>query len=86
MRGLGADPKLSARLADLGGYAAFLPRSSPVDFGMLIAEGTPEKWAKVVSSGTPTDVRRRPINSINSVREYPPAAVCNESFSMYCSN
>jgi tripartite-type tricarboxylate transporter receptor subunit TctC len=39
-----ADPKLKARLADLGGAA--LP-GSPADFGKLIAEET-EKWAKVI--------------------------------------
>jgi tripartite-type tricarboxylate transporter receptor subunit TctC len=39
-----ADPKLKARLADLG--ATVLP-GSPADFGKLIAEET-EKWAKVI--------------------------------------
>jgi tripartite-type tricarboxylate transporter receptor subunit TctC len=39
-----ADPKLGARLADLGGTALAL---SPADFGKLIADET-EKWAKVV--------------------------------------
>jgi tripartite-type tricarboxylate transporter receptor subunit TctC len=39
-----ADPKLKARLADLG--AAPMPLT-PADFGRLIAEET-EKWAKVV--------------------------------------
>ena len=39
-----ADPKMQARLADLG--ATVLP-SSPSDFGKLIAEET-EKWAKVI--------------------------------------
>ena len=39
-----ADPKLKARLADLGGIAL---RGSPSDFARLIAEET-EKWAKVV--------------------------------------
>jgi tripartite-type tricarboxylate transporter receptor subunit TctC len=39
-----ADPKLRARLADLGGTP--LP-GSPDDFGKLIADET-EKWAKVV--------------------------------------
>ena len=39
-----ADPKMKARLADLGGTA--LP-GSPADFGKLIADET-EKWAKVV--------------------------------------
>src|SRR5215510_790787 len=38
------DPKMKARLADLGGTA--LP-GSPADFGALIAEET-EKWGKVV--------------------------------------
>ena len=37
-----ADPKIKARLADLG----VLP-GSPADFGRLIAEET-EKWGKVV--------------------------------------
>jgi tripartite-type tricarboxylate transporter receptor subunit TctC len=39
-----ADPKLKARLADVGGDVLTL---SPADFGRLIAEET-EKWAKVV--------------------------------------
>jgi tripartite-type tricarboxylate transporter receptor subunit TctC len=39
-----ADPKLKARLADLGGTMLLGP---PADFGKLIAEET-EKWAKVV--------------------------------------
>jgi len=38
------DPKMKARLAELGGVA--LP-GSPADFGKLIAEET-EKWAKVI--------------------------------------
>src|SRR5215471_14970332 len=38
------DPKIKARLADLGGTA--LP-GSPADFGKLIADET-EKWGKVV--------------------------------------
>ena len=39
-----ADPKIKARLADLGGTAL---TGSPADFGKLIAEET-EKWAKVI--------------------------------------
>ncbi len=39
-----ADPKIKARLADLG--ATVLP-GSPADFGKLIAEET-EKWGKVI--------------------------------------
>jgi len=39
-----ADPKIKARLADLGGTVL---AGSPADFGKLIAEET-EKWAKVV--------------------------------------
>jgi tripartite-type tricarboxylate transporter receptor subunit TctC len=39
-----ADPKIKARLADLGGTT--LP-GSPADFGKLIAEET-EKWSKVI--------------------------------------
>jgi tripartite-type tricarboxylate transporter receptor subunit TctC len=39
-----ADPRLKARLADLGGIAL---AGSPADFGKLIAEET-EKWAKVI--------------------------------------
>jgi tripartite-type tricarboxylate transporter receptor subunit TctC len=39
-----ADPKIKARLVDLGGTA--LP-GSPADFGKLVADET-EKWAKVV--------------------------------------
>jgi tripartite-type tricarboxylate transporter receptor subunit TctC len=38
-----SDPKMKARLADLGGTV--FP-GSPADFGKLIAEAT-EKWAKV---------------------------------------
>ena len=38
------DPKMKARLADLGGVA--LPES-PAEFGKLIADET-EKWAKVI--------------------------------------
>jgi tripartite-type tricarboxylate transporter receptor subunit TctC len=39
-----ADPKLKARLADLGGTVLL---GSPADFGKLIAEDT-EKWGKVI--------------------------------------
>ena len=39
-----ADPKIKARLADLGGTPLV---GSPADFGKLIADET-EKWAKVV--------------------------------------
>ena len=39
-----ADPKLQARLADLGGTPLVGP---PADFGKLIAEET-EKWGKVI--------------------------------------
>ena len=39
-----ADPKIKARLADLGGTAL---AGSPADFGKLIADET-EKWAKVI--------------------------------------
>ena len=39
-----ADPKMKARLADLGGTV--LP-GSPADFGKLVVDET-EKWAKVV--------------------------------------
>ena len=39
-----ADPKLKARLADLGGTV--LP-GSPADFGKLIADET-EKWGNVI--------------------------------------
>ena len=40
-----ADPKLNARLADLGGTALV---GSPAEFGKLIAEDI-EKWAKVIN-------------------------------------
>jgi len=47
-----ADPKLKARLADLGGA---MLAGTPADFGKLIAEET-EKWAKVVKfSGARAD-------------------------------
>ena len=39
-----ADPKIKARLADLGGTVLV---GSPGEFGRLIAEET-EKWAKVI--------------------------------------
>jgi len=39
-----ADPKLRARLADLGGTVL---AGSPADFGKFIADET-EKWGKVV--------------------------------------
>jgi tripartite-type tricarboxylate transporter receptor subunit TctC len=39
-----ADPKLKARLAELGGVTI---AGSPADFGKLIADET-EKWGKVV--------------------------------------
>jgi len=39
-----ADPKMKARLAELGGTVL---AGSPADFGRLIAEET-EKWAKVI--------------------------------------
>ena len=40
------DPKIKARLADLGGSALALP---PAAFGRLIADET-EKWGKVIKS------------------------------------
>jgi tripartite-type tricarboxylate transporter receptor subunit TctC len=47
-----ADPKMKARLADLGGTPLL---GSPADFGKLIAEET-EKWGKVVKfSGAKAD-------------------------------
>jgi tripartite-type tricarboxylate transporter receptor subunit TctC len=39
-----ADPKIKARLADLGGTPLV---GSPADFGKLIADDT-EKWARVI--------------------------------------
>ena len=47
-----ADPKLKARLADVGGEVL---AGSPADFGKLIADET-EKWAKAVKfSGAKAD-------------------------------
>jgi tripartite-type tricarboxylate transporter receptor subunit TctC len=43
-----ADPKMKARLADLGGEG--MPMT-PVEFGKLIAEET-EKWAKVIRAAS----------------------------------
>jgi tripartite-type tricarboxylate transporter receptor subunit TctC len=42
-----ADPKVKARLADLGGM---LVPGSPADFGTLVAAET-DKWAKVIKEG-----------------------------------
>jgi tripartite-type tricarboxylate transporter receptor subunit TctC len=42
-----ADPKIKARLAELGGI---LIPGSPADFGKLVAEET-DKWAKVIKTG-----------------------------------
>jgi tripartite-type tricarboxylate transporter receptor subunit TctC len=42
-----ADPKIKARLAELGGM---LIPGSPADFGKLVAEET-DKWAKVIKTG-----------------------------------
>ena len=42
-----ADPKVKARLADLGGM---LVPGSPADFGKLVAAET-DKWAKVIKEG-----------------------------------
>ena len=42
-----ADPKIKARLADLGGTVL---AGSPADFGKLIADET-EKWGKVIKFG-----------------------------------
>jgi tripartite-type tricarboxylate transporter receptor subunit TctC len=43
-----ADPKLNARLADLGGTPIL---GTPADFGKVIAEET-EKWGKVIRSAS----------------------------------
>jgi tripartite-type tricarboxylate transporter receptor subunit TctC len=43
-----ADPKLKARLADLGGTVL---TGSPSDFGQLIADET-EKWGKVIRAAS----------------------------------
>jgi tripartite-type tricarboxylate transporter receptor subunit TctC len=42
-----ADPKIKAKLAELGGM---LISGSPADFGKVVAEET-DKWAKVIKSG-----------------------------------
>ena len=47
-----ADPKIKARLVDLGGTVL---TGSPADFGRLVSDDT-EKWAKVVKfSGAKPD-------------------------------
>jgi tripartite-type tricarboxylate transporter receptor subunit TctC len=43
-----ADPKINARIADLGGTRLVL---SPAAFGKLIADET-EKWGKVIRAAT----------------------------------
>ena len=50
-----ADPKLKARLADLGGTP--FP-GSPADFGKVIADET-EKWGKVSGSQAPAEHKAR---------------------------
>jgi tripartite-type tricarboxylate transporter receptor subunit TctC len=52
-----ADPKLKARLADLGGTMLVGP---PGDFGKLIVEET-EKWAKVVKFSGAKPIRYSPL-------------------------
>ena len=42
-----ADPKMKARLAELGGI--MIP-GTPADFGKLVASET-DKWAKVIKTG-----------------------------------
>ena len=42
-----ADPKVKARLAEIGGM---LTPGTPADFGKLVADET-EKWAKVIKTG-----------------------------------
>jgi len=42
-----ADPRIKARLAELGGI---IISGSPQDFGKVVAEET-EKWAKVIKTG-----------------------------------
>ena len=60
-----ADPKIKARLADLGGAPL---SGSPADFGKLIADET-EKWGKVIRAAnikaelSPTRLRGYSINS-----------------------
>ena len=70
-----ADPKIKARLADLGGTVL---AGSPADFGKLIADET-EKWAKVIKSPASSRseaafARRHSINSRSAnggTRQYP---------------
>ena len=59
-----ADPKIKARLADLGGS---LLVGSPADFGKLIADET-EKWGKVIKSAGDQAglIRDGPRHSITS--------------------
>ena len=70
-----ADPKITARLAEMGGI---LLAGSPSDFGKLIAEET-EKWGKVDRSSASIEARMRQpsqmfrnFRSANSgTRQYP---------------
>ena len=57
-----ADPKMKARLADLGGTVL---AGSPADFGKLIADET-EKWGKVIRVGEHQS-RSDPRNSITEI-------------------
>ena len=59
-----ADPKIKARLADLGGTPLL---GSPADFGKFIAAET-EKWGRVIRAANIKPSSRVSEDSINTVR------------------
>jgi tripartite-type tricarboxylate transporter receptor subunit TctC len=57
-----ADPKIKARVADMGGTVL---AGSPADFGKFIAHET-EKWGKVVKFSGAKQFRSRPMSALES--------------------